>query len=270
MRPVVDALGHPPVDALVAAGVDLFQYTDAGRPTRAYLDGCDRAGVAVTFVVEEVSSTFQGPPGTGARLAATANRRVDEVGYGGDLALWYVVSDGTATDPHTGADRIAANAAEVVRAGGRPAGWYGNRYAVTAALSGAQGASVGTWVPRPWGGDANVDVLVQESDTESPVAGTDLNSVHGDYRHAGGVVPAPTTGDSEPMAIIKENRDGGLPPQWWLPTGAALVKLADAEAWAWVVGAKVPVVEYPTLGLVGLAKRMASANGLPFPIPPPP
>lgn len=78
-------------------------------------------------------------------------------------------------------------------------------------------------------------------------------------------VPEPVPVTEDDMAIIKENRDGGQTPQYWLVSGGGLVQLGDGEAYAWAVNGHVPVVEYGTLGVVSLAQRLAKANGQPWP-----
>lgn len=178
MRNAVDFSGARPDPAeLAAAQLDVLVYTGNARPDTAYIQALRSAGVGVCMVQESDPNRSQQGAGAGAEDARYADQRADEVGYPASCAIAYVVSDGNANDPHTGAGQIAAYAQAVAGTSKRPVFFYGNQYACDAAMSGAPGA-LGTWIPSTWGTGT---LLTQEANTASPFANTDLNTVHAPY-----------------------------------------------------------------------------------------
>lgn len=186
MRNAIDAsYARPTIDELVQHELDILVYTGPARPDKAYFDALRAAGIAVTLIQESDPNRSQGGYQFGVADAVFADQRADEVGYPKSASIAYVVSDGSAGDPSSGAEQIAEYARGVAETSDRPVFWYGNEYATSAAMSGAP-HSLGTWIPSSWGTGS---LLTQEANTASPIADTDLNTVHAHYGAWGLEVP---------------------------------------------------------------------------------
>lgn len=193
---------RPTPAAVAAAGVSgVIVYTGPARPDKPYLDAMRAAGLTVALVQESDPNRSQQGYAAGVADAQYANSRADEVGYPSSCAIAFVVSDGNATDPSTGADAISAYAKGVKDTSARPFFWYGNTYATSAAMAG--GGGLGTWIPSSWG---NGTLLSQEANIASPIADSDLNTIHAPYGAWGQAGPTP--GDDEvakPLYISKQS-----------------------------------------------------------------
>ncbi len=128
----------------------------------------------------------------------------------------------------------------------RPFFFYGNQYATDAAISGAPKA-LGSWVPSSWG---TATLLRQEANTASPIADTDLNTVHQEYAAWGQSQPTGedfTVGQMDDLAqwekdtrkvilnqLIGDYEQGkypGILAQWEKDTRAIVAKaIAESEA----------------------------------------
>lgn len=172
------SFARPSPQEIVDAGASgILVYTGAARPDADYLTAMRDRGLTVCFVQESSPNRAQAGQNAGMFDAQYADRRADEVGYPIIASICYVVSDGNAADPSSGGDQIAAYANGIARTSRRRFFFYGNTYATQAALSGAPTA-LGTWVPSTWG---PATLLTQEANTPSPVADSDLNTVHAPY-----------------------------------------------------------------------------------------
>lgn len=185
MRNAIDfSYARPSPDEVAAHGFDILVYTGPARPDRAYLDAMRAKGVGVTLIQESDPNRSQAGRAAGVADAQYADSRADEVGHPVTASIAYVVSDGSAGDPNYGAENIAAYAAGIQSVSRRPFFFYGNQYTTDAALRGAPQA-LGSWIPSTWG---NGSLLSQEANVASPIADTDLNTVHADYQ--GGTSPS--------------------------------------------------------------------------------
>ncbi len=209
MRDAIDfSFARPTPQAVSDLNLDILVYTGNARPDKAYLDAMRAAGVAVTLIQESDPNRAQQGYNAGVADAQYADSRADEVGYPNHASIAYVVSDGSATNPSTGGDAIAAYAKGVQDTSRRPFFFYGNQYAVDNAVSGANRA-LGSWVPSTWG---TATLLRQEANLASPIPDTDLNTVHQEYAAWGQGVPTPTPpkedDDDMPHFAYLRNLDG--------------------------------------------------------------
>lgn len=170
---------------LRAAGVELvLVYVGVPAGDKPYVTELVAGGVGVALIRETDPNRAQQGYDAGVVDGRVVEAWCAHVGYPGDAAVFYVVSDGSATDPHTGANAIRAYARGVRSVNlARTVGWYGNRYAVDAAGAGL------TWVPSTWGA-TDTDTLVQEANLSSPVPGTDLNTINHAFTWWGAPLPA--------------------------------------------------------------------------------
>ena len=218
MRNAIDfSYARPTPETVAALGLDILVYTGPARPDKAYLDAMRAAGVAVTLVQESDPNRSQQGFAAGVADAQYADSRADEVDHQGSIA--YVVSDGSAGDPSSGADQIAQYAAGVQSVSRRPFFFYGNQYATDAALRGAPQA-LGSWVPSTWGTGS---LLTQEANVASPVADTDLNTVHADYTGSA-PVPAPTSSEDCMYDHFETDPNNRADIWWFSGAGRRLVK----------------------------------------------
>lgn len=197
MRNAIDfSFARPTPEEVAAAGVDILVYTGPARPDVGYIQAMRAAGVAVTLIQESDPNRSQQGYGAGVADAQYADSRADQVGYPTDCAIAYVVSDGSAGDPNSGGDGIAAYGQGIAATSRRPFFFYGNEYATSNAMRGAPGA-LGTWIPSTWGSGT---LMSQEANIASPIPDTDLNTVHAAYGAWGG----DAAGDGE---LSQQDRD---------------------------------------------------------------
>jgi hypothetical protein len=191
---------------LAELNLDVLVYTGNARPEQWWIDRCREAGVVVTFTQETYSARSQEGYQAGVLDAQFADARCDERGHQGSVC--YVVSDGNSGDPNpenSNRAQIVAYGQAVAQTSRRPFFFYGNRYAVDAALEGAAkvpGAPavslVGGWLPRTWDFDPSRDLIAQEPNLPTPIDGTDFNTVHREYTI--------TSGDDFLMALTDEEQ----------------------------------------------------------------
>jgi hypothetical protein len=192
---------RPSAEELLAADCDALFYVGVSRPDQVYCDSLSAVGLHWTMIFETLPDRSQQGYQAGVYDAQFSDARADQRNYSRDAAIAVVVSDGNRYSPSTGGDAIADYAEGWARTCLRPIFFYGNRYAVDHAIAGARRAPTphllagprgdGGWVPSSWGADPERDPIVQEANLVSPLVGTDLNSVHGDYHGAPAPVPAP-------------------------------------------------------------------------------
>jgi hypothetical protein len=202
MNNAVDAeYARPSAAELLAAEVDILVYTGNARPDTNYLNDLRGANVCVAFIQETDSARSQEGYQAGVYDALFADGRTSQVGYPTSCAIAYVVSDGNAEDPNYGANNISDYGEGVADTSKRPFFFYGNRYAVDAAVVGAKrnpkAFCLGGWVPSTWGADRGEDLMVQEANLSSPIADTDYDSVYKFYAAWGMPFP-PLPGPSKP------------------------------------------------------------------------
>lgn len=172
------SFASPDPAAVKAAGISgVLVYTGPARPSAAQIADIRAHGLTVCLIQETDPNRSQQGFAAGVADAIYADGRADEVGYPTSCAVAYVVSDGSAGDPSSGAGRIAQYASGIASVSRRPRFYYGNTYACSAALQGDP-HGLGTWIPSTWGQGT---LLSQEANTPSPIADTDLNTVHAPY-----------------------------------------------------------------------------------------
>lgn len=170
MRDALDAAwgDFPTVDV----GYDWLRYTGTARPTAAWVSAVVPYA-RVTFVQESYSTRSSEGYAVGVIDCRYAEQRAREV-HPGVESIAVVVSDGNNGD--------LWDASEYAR------GWsdtatipffpYGDQPICESFLRGAHGLVLnGTWVPATWGTGTFLTQLV----TPSPIANTDLNTVHQPY-----------------------------------------------------------------------------------------
>lgn len=257
---------HPSPGEVV--GFDLLGYLGVSRPNPGEIAGWAAAGSVFTFIWETDPNRSQQGWNAGIYDAVYGNDRADGVGYPLEANLAWVVSDGNARSPDSGGDRIADYADALVRQSKRPVGpFYGNRYAVDAAIRGARRSGRpfvagpdgdGGWLPHTWGADPSRDPIIQEPNIGSPIPGTDLNSVHHDYRTAGpGPAPAPALPEGDNV-IYNEVLDDGETHRYWQDDFGGLVQLPDSVAIAAAFQHPEWFIEVHTLDILALAQNRAA------------
>lgn len=210
---------RPDPAAVKAAEIEgVLCYTGPARPDRDYIDACRAVGLTVCMVQESDPNRSQQGNAAGVADAQSADRRADEVGYPLTASICYVVSDGDASNPSTGAAQIAAYAAGIASVSRRQVFFYGNAYACAAALSGAPNA-LGSWIPSTWG---HGSLLSQEANMASPLADTDLNTILAPYGAWGDSIPTQLEEDD---VLYMHDKDGVH--IWRMGESRRLVK--DAE-----------------------------------------
>lgn len=235
MRNAIDfSYARPNVAEVAAKGLDVLVYTGNAIPAAQYLRDMRMAGVCITMIQESAPNRAQEGYGAGVADSNYANGKADSVNYPRTASIAFVVSDGSAGDPNYGGDNIAQYAAGVQSNSPRPFFFYGNRYAVDNAMRGAP-KGLGCWVPSSWGAKAT-DLLVQEANTPSPFANTDLNTVHRPYGAWGQTndTPAPPNQEDDEMAkplyiSKKSDADVGI----WATDGV-WKRHVNPEEWAFV------------------------------------
>ncbi len=186
---------RPTPQEILGAGVKgVLVYTGNARPDQGYIDSLRSAGITVTFIMETYSQRSQAGFQAGVLDCQFAEQRARERGHNGSIAV--VVSDGNGAD-NWDASQYGAGWQSVATL---PFFSYGAQPICESFNRGAP-RSLGTWVPSTWGQGTLMSQLV----VQSPVAGTDLNTVHADY--TGGTVPVPPTAkdDDMPLYITKKS-----------------------------------------------------------------
>jgi hypothetical protein len=210
------AWSYPSVLEFQRYQADDASYTGAARAERSYYDALRAAGIDIMMIQETTSERSQQGYNAGLYDVDFARRRSREVGHPDSAPIAYAVSDGSRDNPTWNGNLIADYGEAVAQREPGPFVFYGNRYAVDAACSGAARVPGnrcmnlnGGWIPRTWNFDPNRDTAAQEIGG-APVAGTDVNSVYRPIFDAQpGPVPVPiSTGRPEMFVGLKE-RPGG-------------------------------------------------------------
>ncbi len=236
---------HPSAAELVDANCDAIFYTGNARPDKSYVDSLRAAGVGVCLVQETDPNRSQQGNLAGHADAIYADNRADQIGYPLTASICYVVSDGSRDFPNTGADQIAAYAAGVIEASRRPVFWYGNQYACVAAM---RSGGLGTWIPSTWGDGS---LLTQEANQASPIANTDLNTVHAPYGNWTDDAPTPEDDLTPEQAAALDEVHGILTGGGQYPSLEARIEDAVNKHVDKAVADALAVQVHPTLNLAG-------------------
>lgn len=163
----------PPLMRQHATGVIRYLSTDPAKNLSASeRDALFAADLAIGLVWETTAHMMDGGYLAGYANALTANAQADALGAPLTVVIYF------ANDQNAFDERHANYLLGAKDASRRPVGVYGN----TAIVDWAHGAGISYgWKVATWGPPTPNAQLVQEPNISTPIPGTDVNSVHGDW-----------------------------------------------------------------------------------------